>query len=740
MLLKSGKLYILSGIPGSGKSELLKRNIEKGNILPEMVISSDAIRTSLVGKLFRINTRKEAAERIHEGSNPTVWTIVEKMLREKMKEKLTVFLDSTAISDKERKDFVAIAKEYHMETEILIIDETLETSKSRNQNRSVNIDEYVLEDFNGRFQKDSQFPFSLITSETEITLVPNTIPSDVELDVIGDVHGLYDLLLNLISKLGYTLENGVPVHPQGRRLLFLGDWIDRGPNSVETMLFVKKAVEAGHFAIAGNHELKLVRNIERGTEEPKGSHAVLKTYVDLIQHGVNLKEIASFLKSLPGYYIQDEFAFCHAHIGYFNPLKTPFSEMVYGSYPFKNYDSDEEYDSLYKKGINKHILIRGHIEQITPQEAVFSLEQKQAFKGDLVSLNIQKMKEAIKNGSSNFEAFEQSLTKEKSEFDYGEYLKTVSLDHHLKNLQKDKLVTSRSDDSGMLRIVKYSKQVFFDNLWAQGGIPLMKARGIILDVSGQIVQHPFDKVFNYSENDAGLDIPNDETVQYVEKMNGFLGNITLNLFTKELLVSTTGSFDSEFVGYIKDFLDPKKEGMLKKYLSKNNVTLSFEVIHPNDPHIIEYSEDEKGLYLIGVRGKKQNDINWEESDVDEVAKILEFKRPEHGFCSFGELKEKVKTSQKEGFMVRRSVDGKNIHVLKFKSPFYSTTKFVGRLSDKNISFMFGNPNKFKEKMAEEEFFPLVDKITSSFQKEEFANMSNEERVVIVRDIVLDIIK
>jgi hypothetical protein len=77
------------------------------------------------------------------------------------------------------------------------------------------------------------------------------------LDIIADVHGEFDALLSLIDHLGYSAEGR---HPQGRRLVFLGDLTDRGPDSPAVVDFVESLVSAGLAqCVLGNHELNLLR-------------------------------------------------------------------------------------------------------------------------------------------------------------------------------------------------------------------------------------------------------------------------------------------------------------------------------------------------------------------------------------------------------------------------------------------------------------------------------------------------
>ena len=74
-------------------------------------------------------------------------------------------------------------------------------------------------------------------------------------DLIGDIHGHADALLKLLKTLGYTRQKGVYRHPE-RQAIFLGDFIDRGPQIRETLEIVRPMVDSGAaLAVMGNHEL-----------------------------------------------------------------------------------------------------------------------------------------------------------------------------------------------------------------------------------------------------------------------------------------------------------------------------------------------------------------------------------------------------------------------------------------------------------------------------------------------------
>jgi diadenosine tetraphosphatase ApaH/serine/threonine PP2A family protein phosphatase len=82
----------------------------------------------------------------------------------------------------------------------------------------------------------------------------------MKIDIIGDIHGCYEELLSLMSKLGYKKRENTFQHIDNRQLAFVGDLTDRGPNSVEVINLVSALVESGQaYYCPGNHCDKLYR-------------------------------------------------------------------------------------------------------------------------------------------------------------------------------------------------------------------------------------------------------------------------------------------------------------------------------------------------------------------------------------------------------------------------------------------------------------------------------------------------
>ena len=103
-------------------------------------------------------------------------------------------------------------------------------------------------------------------------------------DIIGDIHGQADKLVNLLEKMGYTLHGKVWNHPS-RQVIFVGDFIDRGLQQLETVKIARSMVNAGAaLAVLGNHELNA---IAWHTPHPERQGEYLRSHFALLLSGTN---------------------------------------------------------------------------------------------------------------------------------------------------------------------------------------------------------------------------------------------------------------------------------------------------------------------------------------------------------------------------------------------------------------------------------------------------------------------
>ena len=109
-------------------------------------------------------------------------------------------------------------------------------------------------------------------------------------DIIGDIHGHADELEALLAKLGYKEIAGAFRHSAVRRVVFLGDYIDRGPKIERVLEIVRSMVEAGSaFGILGNHEVNALRYHAAGSD---GAPLRPHTLKNCAQHRATLEQIA----------------------------------------------------------------------------------------------------------------------------------------------------------------------------------------------------------------------------------------------------------------------------------------------------------------------------------------------------------------------------------------------------------------------------------------------------------------
>jgi protein phosphatase len=138
-------------------------------------------------------------------------------------------------------------------------------------------------------------------------------------DIIGDIHGCFDELTVLLQHLGYniTKHNGTfkTTPPEGRKLIFLGDLVDRGPKITAVLQLVMATVNEGTaLCVPGNHDIKLVRKL-RG-RDVQITHGLADTLEQLEGESSHFRdEVAAFLDSLTSHYVLDDGKLVVAHAG-----------------------------------------------------------------------------------------------------------------------------------------------------------------------------------------------------------------------------------------------------------------------------------------------------------------------------------------------------------------------------------------------------------------------------------------
>ena len=281
-----------------------------------------------------------------------------------------------------------------------------------------------------------------------------------------------------------------------------------------------------------------------------------------------------------------------------------------------------------------------------------------------------------------------------------------------------KLVTMReSVRYPGLFVLKYSKKVFYDNLWNDY---LEECRGTIIDKDFNVISRPFTKIYNHKiEDRAPVFLPDEQVVAY-DKINGFM--VAVTTCNGELVVSTTGSLDSDFAKMAEEMIMTTANTDLMKTLCMNGqVTLMFECCHVNDPHIVP---EVNGLYYLGHRVNDWNSdmshMAMESTAFDNLrkAKWMKVRPVSYREMTVAEVEEQMKTSTREG-VVFYHADGR---AAKIKTKYYLTQKLLARKRDITSLNM---------EIVDEEYYPLISAARAA--REEFTNMDEQARLVWCRN-------
>ncbi len=311
-------LVVLVGVSGAGKSTFARKHF-----LPTEVVSSDFCRGLVSDDENDQQATGDAFEVLHY--------IAGKRLA---RGRLTV-VDATSVQPEARKRLVQLAREHDCLAVAIVLDVPPKVAGERNESRDDrNFGLRVIKQQHSQLRrglrgmKHEGFSRVHILDSVEkvdaIGISRRKLWNDKReesgpFDLIGDVHGCYDELKELLDQLGYEVsgsrERPAVKPPEGRRAIFLGDLIDRGPDSPGVLRLAMSMVESGAaICIPGNHEVKLLKKL-RG-KNVRLSHGLAETVAQLSQEPEEFGEqVAEFINGLVSHYVLDEGRLVVAHAG-----------------------------------------------------------------------------------------------------------------------------------------------------------------------------------------------------------------------------------------------------------------------------------------------------------------------------------------------------------------------------------------------------------------------------------------
>ena len=256
-------LVLLVGAAGSGKSTFAKRHFQSTR-----VVSSDFYRGVV------------SNDESDQSATSDAFAILHQIVAYRLKRGLLTVIDATNLEARSRDQLRLIGKKFNVRSVAIVFNLPLDLCLERNRGRERKVPEDVLANQARqvpgnakKLEKEGFFKAFILNAEqmdqAEIELLK--MPPDLRsekgpFDLIGDIHGCFNELKILLEKLGYQIDkknNRYDIHhPQGRKPVFLGDLVDRGPNTPEVLRLVMDLVDQDRaLCVPGNHEVKLYRKL-----------------------------------------------------------------------------------------------------------------------------------------------------------------------------------------------------------------------------------------------------------------------------------------------------------------------------------------------------------------------------------------------------------------------------------------------------------------------------------------------
>ncbi|WNE99376.1 polynucleotide kinase-phosphatase [Streptomyces luomodiensis] len=316
-------LVVLIGTTGSGKSTFARRHF-----LPTQIVSSDVCR-GLV-----------ADDENDQSATPDAFDVLHYIAGKRLAAGRLTVVDATNVQSEARRSLIRLAREHDVLPVAIVLDVPEGECARRNAQRPdrAALPAHVIP------RQRRELRRSLKSLEREgfrkvhilrgveqveaAEIVTERRYNDLRhltgpFDIIGDIHGCRSELETLLGKLGYALRRddlGRPVdaaHPEGRTAVFVGDLVDRGPDSPGVLRLVMGMVASGAaLCVPGNHENKLGRYLKG--RKVQLTHGLAETVAQLDrEHAADpgfADRVRDFVDSLISHYVLDggKLVVCHA--------------------------------------------------------------------------------------------------------------------------------------------------------------------------------------------------------------------------------------------------------------------------------------------------------------------------------------------------------------------------------------------------------------------------------------------
>ncbi|MDF2947440.1 MAG: polynucleotide kinasephosphatase [Bacillales bacterium] len=323
-------IVLLIGPSNSGKSTFLKDLLMKKVIMTSEVVSSDDFRLMVSDIDFvelknRSKDESDALQDLYKRISIEAFALMDTVVEARCRLNKLTFVDATHLQHGDRKKYIDIARRNHVPIVAIVMnipeDILLTRDSNRDQPRGIRrVKQQYLRFIKERKSfKDEGFSLIYYIDEYESpSIVRRKNPLELNvgegIDFIGDINGCYNEMILLLSKLGYRENDmGLFIHLNGRKFVSIGNVIGSGPESLKSIIFLKRHVDNNlAYMVDSSNGFEIANWIN---EETKSMNIAPKLASDFesykIEYGIEKleelkEELKQFLFNSPSHYVFTE--------------------------------------------------------------------------------------------------------------------------------------------------------------------------------------------------------------------------------------------------------------------------------------------------------------------------------------------------------------------------------------------------------------------------------------------------
>ncbi len=709
------KLYITRGIPGSGKTTLLN-----AAGLGPYTLSPDSLRLAMAAPVLG-----ETGEMTISAKNDRkVWELLREMLETRMAKGELIAIDGTHTTMRYYTDYAQLAYRHRYELYIVDLSQvSLEQAMIQNNKREPykKVSEKTLRRMHQRLTT-LNYPkgWKVLRTVQEIQASLEHPVLDFShykrVHHIGDIQGCYAPLAEYFNR--------YPLHDD-EAYVFVGDLLDRGRENDKVLDFITRELvdKPNVYFVEGNHDLYIWQWLHDWPVTSREFNGRTRRQLDAA--AIDRSKLRALFRSMmPAlHYRHGEREVLVTHGGLSTLPKNlgmiSARQCIRGVGEYQEVDAID--DAFVQHTAENVYQIHGHRNRqdypLQYNERCFNLEGKVEFGGSLRTAQLHDntfLPIEIPNSLAQATSFNQS--------------ENTALVRELRN---NPLIFERTLPDNISSF-HYRPEVMFKKKWTN---QTTTTRGLFINtLTNEIVIRAYDKFFNLNEmrqtEYANLQNNLSFPVKAWVKENGYLGLVGYDDSSGDLIIASKTTTEGDFARWFRELFEQKIKAnrqYVVDYLRAQNATLLFEVVLPgNDPHIIEYAQDDLILLEIVTRQRTYKTLSDDEREMlgkkldirckQKAATLENWQAFEAWYASVQGMDYSFGNTQIEGFVLE---DSAGWHV-KIKLDYYTFWKQLRSALD---SIKKGREAKIPPHYIYPEEMKKVLLFMQQFQKEQLASLS-----------------